>query len=280
MLEAVATAVTLGAIYFLASCGMSFVYGTAGFLNLAHGQIFALGPYVAFALISILKLDLYVSCLLVIIISGLFGLALYSGILMHIRSEGLAIITTLSLLYLLQELFLITFRETPISLPKFYINPPYLLRNFSLNDVILMILALITVTLLMLFVERSYLGKIIQAVAQDKMAAELMGIKVKRINALAMSVSCVFASLAGVLYCQIYSITPLTGSLINVLALAMVVVGGLGSIRGCFIASFALSFLTVFSILYLGIRWSLTFPLIILIVMILVKPTGLFGRVQ
>jgi len=270
MLEAVATAVTLGAIYFLASCGMSFVYGTAGFLNLAHGQIFALGPYVAFALISILKLDLYVSCLLVIIISGLFGLALYSGILMHIRSEGLAIITTLSLLYLLQELFLITFRETPISLPKFYINPPYLLRNFSL----------ITVTLLMLFVERSYLGKIIQAVAQDKMAAELMGIKVKRINALAMSVSCVFASLAGVLYCQIYSITPLTGSLINVLALAMVVVGGLGSIRGCFIASFALSFLTVFSILYLGIRWSLTFPLIILIVMILVKPTGLFGRVQ
>lgn len=272
----------LGGLYACIAVGFSLVWGVLNVINILHGSFVVLGSYIAYFAYVHLGLHPFFS----IVLSGglLFALGymVQSGLIN--RVVGAPVLTTLVLTFgldlLLNNAMLLAFSadyrtvrlENPFgsALVGDIVVP--------LNRLYAMLLAAALTGLLYLVLMRSRMGRAIVAVRMDREAAALMGVNVRRIYALTFGIGALMAGAAGSLLSIIFPISPLAGTDYLGIAFVVCVLGGLGSIAGAMVGGLVLGVIQSFGALFLGPEHGLTIAFVLLIVLLIFKPTGIMGR--
>ena len=285
---------SLGSIYALIALGYTMVYGIAKMLNFAHGDIIMVGAYIASALISnTLKLAGFTGlglppaagvliCVLACVILGVtIEFLAYRPLR---KAPPLAVlITAIGVSYFLQNLALMICKTEPWSFPaKRLINiQPIKLRSIELDGTTLITLVVTAIIMLSLswFINKTKIGKAMRAVSEDKQAAELMGISVNRMISVTFAIGSALAAVASIFYgAQYVYIKPTTGSMPGIKAFTAAVFGGIGSIPGAMIGGIMLGLIEQLAKTYISTMWSDAIVFAVLVIVLVVKPTGLLGK--
>ena len=270
-----------GGVYALLAVGFSLIFGVARIINLAHTAFYMLAAYLILTFASSLGLNLVLSVILSIIATAIIGVLSYKLVIDRVRGhEATTLIVTIALAMIIQEAVHIAygggFRGVP-SLVSGYteiLGTKVLYQQILTFGVVLLIL-LGTWALLM----KTRLGIAIRSSAQDREAANLMGINVARIGMITMAISVALAAIAGALVAPLQVLGPHMWMHPLVMILAVVVLGGLGSIKGSLVGAFILGFaetLVVF-LVPTGAFLKGAVALTIMLIVILIRPEGLFG---
>ena len=277
--------VSLGSVYAIIALGYTMVYGIAKMLNFAHGDIIMIGSYVVFVTVSSMGLPPVLGVLLAVAACTLLGVVIERVAYKPLRSASplAVLITAIGVSYLLQNVALLIFGADTKSFTSVVKIPALKLADGQLNitgETIATILSCIVIMVcLMAFINRTRAGQAMLAVSEDKGAATLMGINVNGTIALTFAIGSALAAIAGVLLCSAYpSLTPYTGSMPGIKAFAAAVFGGIGSIPGAFIGGVLLGVIEILSKAYISSQLSDAIVFSVLIIVLLVKPTGILGK--
>ena len=277
--------VSLGSVYAIIALGYTMVYGIAKMLNFAHGDIIMIGSYVVFVTVSSMGLPPVLGVLLAVAACTLLGVVIERVAYKPLRSASplAVLITAIGVSYLLQNVALLIFGADTRSFTSVVKIPALKLAGGQLNitgETIATILSCIVIMVcLMAFINRTRAGQAMLAVSEDKGAATLMGINVNGTIALTFAIGSALAAIAGVLLCSAYpSLTPYTGSMPGIKAFVAAVFGGIGSIPGAFIGGVLLGVIEILSKAYISSQLSDAIVFSVLIIVLLVKPTGILGK--
>lgn len=277
--------VSLGSVYAIIALGYTMVYGIAKMLNFAHGDIIMIGSYVVFVTVSSMGLSPVLGVLLAVAACTLLGVVIERVAYKPLRNASplAVLITAIGVSYLLQNVALLIFGADTKSFTSVVKIPALKLAGGQLNitgETIATILSCIVIMVcLMAFINRTRAGQAMLAVSEDKGAATLMGINVNGTIALTFAIGSALAAIAGVLLCSAYpSLTPYTGSMPGIKAFVAAVFGGIGSIPGAFIGGVLLGVIEIFSKAYISSQLSDAIVFSVLIIVLLVKPTGILGK--
>ena len=277
--------VSLGSVYAIIALGYTMVYGIAKMLNFAHGDIIMIGSYVVFVTVSSMGLPPMLGVLLAVAACTLLGVVIERVAYKPLRNASplAVLITAIGVSYLLQNVALLIFGADTKSFTSVVKIPALKLADGQLNitgETIATILSCIVIMVcLMAFINRTRAGQAMLAVSEDKGAATLMGINVNGTIALTFAIGSALAAIAGVLLCSAYpSLTPYTGSMPGIKAFVAAVFGGIGSIPGAFIGGVLLGVIEILSKAYISSQLSDAIVFSVLIIVLLVKPTGILGK--
>lgn len=283
ILEILFGGLTLGAIYCVFALGLSLVYGTARVLNFAHGSIYMAGAYLAWILSTGLYQLGYLPTLL-LLVPTLFGAGmliercLIRPLRSHENWQTKTMLMTLGLAFVIDNTSLILFGSHSKLLPPLIEGTISVAGvTLSWHRVVVFVLAIAIVIGLELFLRRTRHGQAMRAVAQDQMAANMVGINVHRVFGYTFGISVVLAGLAGVLLAPMYMVSPFGGWEPFLKAFVIVVFGGLGSTRGVLLAAFILGVLEAFVTVWIGSTWIMPIWLLTLLLVLMVRPQGLLG---
>ena len=277
--------ISLGSIYALIALGYTMVYGIAKMLNFAHGDVIMVGGYVVFTIAQTLGGNVWLGVLASILFCTLLGVTIERVAYRPLRqAEPLAVlITAIGVSYLLQNLALLIFGATPNSFNSVIGLEPIKLAGGALTikweAVVTIVVSLIIMISLTLFIRKSKPGRAMLAVSEDRGAAQLMGVNVNCTITLTCAIGSALAAVAGVLLCSAYpSLTPTTGAMPGIKAFVAAVLGGIGSVPGAMIGGIALGVIEIFGKAYISSQISDAIVFAVLIVVLLVKPTGILGK--
>ena len=275
---------SLGSIYALIALGYTMVYGIAKMLNFAHGDVIMVGAFTVIVSVMMLGFPIWVGLLLSVIICTVLGMTIERVAYKPLRkAEPLTVlITAIGVSYLLQNVALLIFGSTQKSFPKVFHVSSVHFGDVSMSgeSVVTLAVTIVIMICLSLFINKTRAGKAMRAVSQDKEAAELMGISVNRTISLTFAIGSALAAVAGVFYGATYGfIGPFTGSMPGIKAFVAAVFGGIGSIPGAMVGGILLGVLESMSKAYISTELSDAIVFASLIVVLLVRPTGLFGKV-
>ena len=277
--------VSLGSVYAIIALGYTMVYGIAKMLNFAHGDIIMIGSYVVFVTVSSMGLSPVLGVLLAVAACTLLGVVIERVAYKPLRNASplAVLITAIGVSYLLQNVALLIFGADTKSFTSVVKIPALKLAGGQLNitgETIATILSCIVIMVcLMAFINRTRAGQAMLAVSEDKGAATLMGINVNGTIVLTFAIGSALAAIAGVLLCSAYpSLTPYTGSMPGIKAFVAAVFGGIGSIPGAFIGGVLLGVIEILSKAYISSQLSDAIVFSVLIIVLLVKPTGILGK--
>jgi branched-chain amino acid transport system permease protein len=280
-------ALSLGSVYALFALGFTLVFGVLGVINLSHGAIFMLGSYVALLLVNHFAMSLWLALLLAMLVTGLVGLLVDFLVLKPLRARnaphltpmiatiGVAIILT----SLAQGLFGAENQRFPFgTIPE----GSFTLGNLHVTAVQLgiVLISFLLMIVLLLVMRRTQLGRALRAIAESPKAASLLGINVEGLFLLTSFAAAALGGAAGVLVgLSFNAISPFMGQPMLHKGIAVIILGGMGDIRGALIGGLFLGFAEVMSVAYLSsdFRDAVAFGLLFLI--LLVKPSGMFGKI-
>jgi len=274
--------VIAGAMYVLMAVGFSLVWGIMGLLNFSHGEFYMLGGYLTYYLFTLFHINPFVSVFFAIAIlflfgSGLFGTAIYP-ISKKPNWDINAIILTLGIGICLQNMALMVFGERYKGMPGFFkANLKFWGVVIGVDRLMILVIGFVLIFALLVFVKKTITGLSIQALSQDNNAALLMGVHKRRIYTVTFGVSVALAGAAGGLLAPIYFIYPTVGFTPILMAFAVVILGGLGSVKGAIYAGFLTGIIESFTILFLSAVWKDIIIFSLIIVILSLRPTGLFG---
>ena len=276
--------ISLGSIYAIIALGYTMVYGIAKMLNFAHGDVIMVGGYVSFCAMSYLGLPALPAALLAMLACTVLGIVIERLAYKPLRSApSLAVlITAIGVSYFLQNSALLIWKAAPKSYPavvsgsaEFFggeLKVPYI----SLLTIVICLVIMLGLTT---FVSKSKLGKAMRACSEDKGAAQLMGINVNRTISMTFAIGSALAAVAGVLLCSFNSqLMPTTGSMPGIKAFTAAVFGGIGSIPGAFLGGLLLGIIEAMAKAYISMQLANSSVSAVLIVVLLVKPSGLLGK--
>ena len=276
--------VSLGSVYAIIALGYTMVYGIAKMLNFAHGDVIMVGGYISLIASTSIGLPPIAAIIVAMIFCTILGVTIERVAyrpLRHAASPLAVLITAIGVSYLLQNLALLIWGANARSFPSLVSVPPLLIGELTITGVTLVtivscIVIMITLTL---FIKKTKQGQAMLAVAEDKGAAQLMGINVNKTIALTFAIGSGLAALAGVLLCTAYpSLTPYTGAMPGIKAFVAAVFGGIGSIPGALIGGVLLGVIEILSRAYISSQLADAIVFAVLIVVLLVKPTGILGK--
>ena len=277
--------ISLGSIYAIIALGYTMVYGIARMLNFAHGDIIMVGGFAIFTIVSTMGLPPLLGILVAVAVCTVLGVTIERVAYRPLRgASSLAVlITAIGVSYLLQNVALLIFGSNARQFTSVVTLPNLKLADGALiisGETIVTILACIVIMIVLtLFIRHSKPGRAMLAVSEDGGAAQLMGVNVDGTIALTFAIGSALAAVAGVLLCSAYpSLTPYTGSMPGIKAFVAAVFGGIGSIPGAFIGGILLGVIENLSKAYISSQLSDAIVFSILIIVLLVKPTGLLGR--
>jgi branched-chain amino acid transport system permease protein len=279
----------IGVFYALMAIGLSLIFGILKIVNFAHGEFYMLGAY-AYTLTA-LKLDIspWLALPVAFAVGALVGLAverflmrpLYGGYASwRLMRDEYAVIVTFGLSLLLINLVdkvigPYGFRGPAlISVSRIYLGPVVI----SGHRLFATLAAAAVIVATMLVIRYSYWGRQIQAVSQNRLGASLAGIDPAKVSAIVFALSGALAAMAGALLANIFNPTPDVGAFPGVKSYVIVVIGGMGSIPGAIVASLLLGVIESFGSVYVSYQYRDTYGLIILILVLLLRPQGLFGQ--
>ncbi len=277
---------SLGSVYAIIALGYTMVYGIAKMLNFAHGDVIMVGAYAALLAMTQGGMSPVVAVLIAVCVCTLLGIVIERIAYKPLRnaSSSLAVlITAIGVSYLLQNLALLFFGPSAQTFPSVIKWKGLSFANGTLTisgeTIVTIIVCLIIVAVLVTFVQKTKPGQAMRAVSEDKGAAQLMGINVNGTIALTFAIGSALAAVAGVLLCSAYpSLTPYTGALPGIKAFVAAVFGGIGSIPGAFIGGLLLGVIEIFGRAYISSQMADAIVFAVLIIVLLVKPTGLLGK--
>ena len=276
---------SLGSVYAIIALGYSMVYGIAKMLNFAHGDIIMVGAYIAFCVMQYLGLPSIVAVLAAMVVCTLLGVFIERLAYKPLRqATSLAVlITAIGMSYLLQNAALLIWGANPKVFPSVVTIPSIQLFNGQLKitgETIVTVLANVVIMIaLTLFTGKTQMGKAMRAVSEDKGAAELMGINVNLTISVTFAIGSALAAVAGVLLCSSYpALMPTTGSMPGIKAFTAAVFGGIGSIPGALVGGVLLGVIEILGKAYVSTELADALVFAVLIVVLLVKPTGLLGK--
>ncbi|MEE4607107.1 MAG: branched-chain amino acid ABC transporter permease [Desulfobacteraceae bacterium] len=276
--------ILLGGIYGLAAFGLSITFGVLNVLNLAHGEFLMLGALMGYVLFSAFGLNPFISAMAVIPIFIIAGIGFYFLLLKPISEKPphqllvASILVTLGASLIIEDLTAY-FWERPVT-GIAYSLPPLELAGVVVSStrfLILMYIFLLAFSL-QLYLQKTYVGKSIRGITQCLEGAKVVGIPIVLVSALTFGLGVALAASAGVFYVTLFTVTPIMGIPLSVKYMCIVVLGGLGSLVGSVVGGLILGVAESFTAYYFGAEWSPTIAFILLIVILIVKPEGLFGK--
>ena len=277
--------ISLGSVYAIIALGYTMVYGIAKMLNFAHGDVIMVGAYISFCATSYLHLPPIVSVLIAMIVCTILGIVIEGLAYKPLRkASSLAVlITAIGVSYFLQNAALLIWGSAPKTFTSLVPIDSFALFGGKLiitpESIITVLSCIVIMIALTLFTRKSKMGKAMRAVSEDKDAAELMGINVNVTISLTFAIGSALAAIAGVLLCSAYPVLiPTTGSMPGIKAFTAAVFGGIGSIPGAMIGGILLGIIEIFSKSYISTNLSDAIVFAVLIIVLLVKPTGLLGK--
>ena len=273
----------LGAIYALMALGLTLIWGALRVLNLAHGGLMMLGAYVSWFTVEWLGLPAFVGLPASFVVLMLVGFGIYRMLVGPMIGkpgwETNTFIATAGLALALESFALVTFGPRNKRQP-FAVEGTIHVAGItvSFQDIAIIVVAAVTLILMEQFLARSRSGLAIRATAQQPDAAQLMGIRQDNVFLLVLGLSSGLAALAGVLLSSIYFISPTFGFHPMLKSFIICIFGGLGNIRGTLYASFIIGITEAIVSLYLGVRYALPVMFAMVIIVLIFRPNGLFGK--
>lgn len=276
-------ALALGGVYALVALGLTLVYGVMRIPNFAHGGLYMVGAYLAFAALDRLQVP-YVAALLL----AALGVAALAAVLERLVFHPLrnaphvhAMIAAIGVLFFLEALishprvFGPDFKQIAEPLPG-VLN----LGGVVLNKQRLLVLGASVLVMLALnyFLKRTTTGATIEAMAQNREGARLVGINVNRVGMLTFAISGALAAVAAALIAPVVSVSPAMGEVMNLKVFAIIILGGMGSVPGAIVGAFLLAFAEVFGGFYIDLDFADVIGFAALVVVLAIRPEGLFRR--
>ncbi len=280
--------ISLGSIYAIIALGYTMVYGIAKMLNFAHGDVIMIGAYIAFCALQYWNVPPLLALLIAMAFCTLLGITIEGLAYRPLRqATSLAVlITAIGMSYLLQNLALLIWGANPKNFPSSMIQLSAISlfgEQLRISGVTLVtILANIVIMILLTsFTMHTKLGKAMRCVSEDRGAAELMGINVNRTISATFAIGSALAAIAGILLCSAYpTLMPTTGSMPGIKAFTAAVFGGIGSIPGAMLGGILLGVIEILGKAYISTELGDAIVFAVLIIVLLVKPTGLLGKPQ
>ncbi|WP_295855757.1 branched-chain amino acid ABC transporter permease [uncultured Xylophilus sp.] len=281
-------ALSLGCVYALFALGFTLIFGVLGVINLSHGAVFMVGAYAAVEAITLLSLPLWAGLLFAFVFCGLLGLLIDVLVLRPLRARNaphlIPMIATIGVAIILNNGVQGIFGAQNLRFPSGTVSDDAItFAGLHLTSIELgiILLSFAMMAVLMVALKRTQLGRALRAIAESPKAAYLLGINVEGLFFLTSFVAAGLGGVAGVLI-GLYSnaVFPLMGQPILHKGIAVIILGGMGDIRGAMLGGLFLGFAEVLSVAYIGsnMRDAVAFGLLFLV--LLVRPKGLFGTLQ
>lgn len=273
----------LGSVYAIIALGYTMVYGIAKMLNFAHGDIIMVGAYLSFFAMTRFHFPVLISVLLAVIGCTVLGVLVERLAYKPLRqATSLSVlITAIGVSYFLQNSAQLLWSSSTKVYPTIISNGAIKLGDISISylSLLTILVCIIVMICLTLFVNKTKTGQAMRACAEDKGAAQLMGINVNRIISITFAIGSGLAAIAAVLLCAAYpSVMPTLGSMPGIKAFTAAVFGGIGSIPGAFLGGILLGVIETLTKAYISTQLSDAIVFAVLIIVLLIKPTGLLGK--
>jgi branched-chain amino acid transport system permease protein len=282
-LQSLISGLLTGGVYALAGIGMSLVFGVMNVSNFAHGDLMMLGMYMAYFAFTLLQIDPYLSLVLIMPVAFVFGYLLEKILINRVihHPHQNQILLTIGLGLIMSNSALLAFTSDPRILTTTYSSSSFnILHDISVS-IPLLLSFLITcgiTAVLYLFLARSRTGMALRATSQNREAAQLMGINVSRMSAIAFGIGTALAATAGALIAPTYYIHPLAGHSFLLKSFTICVLGGLGSVIGATVGGLIIGVVEAMSSTYLSSDWKDVVVFALFLAVLLFRPQGLFGK--
>jgi branched-chain amino acid transport system permease protein len=285
ILDVVIAGLLMGGIFALISVGLSLQYGVARVLNIAHGEFIMLGAFITWSLYTIFGINPLVSLAICGPIVFIIGFTLYKTMFTRLRIsstsaaafEGNSMLACFGLLFVIQNVAILIWGADIKGYSYLAVPVSFWGAKFAANRLLTLGFALVLGLVFYFFLARTRLGKAVRAAAQDPATAGLMGVNINQVLALCFGLGALMAGLGGTLISMSYKIQPTMGLEYTMIALIVIVLGGLGSIPGSFIGGLLLG-LVGSIVTYIEPGLSLVAYYFIFMLLLLAKPTGILGK--
>ena len=275
----------LGGIYALIAMGLSLQYGVARVLNIAHGEFIMLGAFATFTLYTVVGINPLICLVIVGPVTFIIGFLLQRTLFTSLRTsapnqgafEASSLLAAFGLLYIIQNIALLGWGADYRAYTYLNFGVDLWGAIFSANKLVILGFSIGIAVAFYIFLARTRIGKGIRSAAQDPTTASLMGVNINNVLALCFGFGAAMAGLAGVLYSMRIPLNPAMGLQYTIIAIIVIVLGGLGSIPGAFIGGLILGIIGEI-VTYIDPSLSLAAYYFIFMLLLLVKPTGIFGK--
>ena len=274
-------AIVNSVILALMAIGFNLTFGISGVANFAYGALYIFSAYASWMLLNLLELPYYLSAVISILLTALLGALMYRFVLLRVRGQALSeVIATFGIGLAILEMFrYFGFVGFEYSLPVF-IDQSFMIGEayIDMQRILIVIIGTVLVVALWVFTHHTSLGLAFRGIAQDERTALSLGIDSDRIATVAVSFGAGLAAIAATIIIPLGSIAPGEGYEVLIKALAVCIIGGLGSTGGVIVASFIIGFAERFTDTYISSHWTMIVSLAAILIVLIVKPSGLFGK--
>lgn len=280
-LQQIFNGIMLGSTYAIVALGLTLVFGILHIPNFAHGHLYMLGAYVTFFLITIYRFGFWPALIASMVILALVGVVVERLVYRPLRDQPHinSFISAIGALMFLETFVVIGWGPQGQRIPNPYPDTIELLGiTMTQQRLLVIIAAIVLIVLLQLFLKKTTPGTTIEAVAQNREGAMLVGINVNRVSSMTFAISTATAAAAASLVAPIFMISPSMGALLGMKAFVIVILGGLGSIPGAIIGGYILGLIEALGGGYISADYKDVFAFGALILILAFKPTGLFGK--
>jgi branched-chain amino acid transport system permease protein len=281
LLQQIFNGIMIGSTYAIVALGLTLVMGILNIPNFAHGHLYMLGGYITYFFISALGLGYWPSLLVSMLVLGLLGVILERMVYRPLTDQPHinAFIAAIGVLLFLESFALVVWGPQGLRIPN-----PYP-QNFQFMGIIMSTQRLLVIfgavgliIALHLFMKKTLVGTTIEAVAQNREGAMLTGVNVNRVSAMTFAISSGTAAIAASLLSPIFVLSPAMGAILGMKAFIIVILGGMGSIPGAILGGYILGLIEALGGGYISAAYKDVFAFGALIVILSIKPTGIFGK--
>jgi branched-chain amino acid transport system permease protein len=285
VLDVVIGGLIMGGIYALIAVGLSLQYGVGRVLNVSHGEFIMIGAFATWSLYTLLGVSPLVSLIICGPVLFIIGFLIHRTLFQYLRGQSESIgafadsslLASFGLLFIIQNVALLIWKADIRGYSYLDSSVSILGAIFAANRLVALLFAVVISLVFYFFLTRTRLGKGIRAAAEDPVTAQVMGVNIHRVLAICFGLGALMAGFAGPLISMIYEIQPTMGLEYTVIAIIVVVLGGLGSITGSLIGGFILGLIGSI-VTYFDPGLSLVAYYIIFILLLLIRPTGILGK--
>lgn len=278
--QLIVNALMLSALYALVAIGFTMIFGIADILNIAHGAAIIIGGYAAMYTVRMLELSIWIGGMFAVLAAAIFSVIVYKVFVKPIRhDEIIVIITTLVILLIVEHLFRYL-EGTEVQVIPQLVSGTTEIGNLTLqnNRIVLFVMTWTTIIGLFLFINQTWMGKSIEALSMSPRGAALVGVDEERATVLTFAIAGGLAGLAGLFFGMSQGVTWDMGLEPLLIAFAIVIIGGMGSIKGSVVGAHLVGVLETVTVTMIDSRLTGVVALSVMLVIILIKPHGLYGR--
>jgi len=284
LLQHLLNAIVLGGTYALLGIGLTLIFGIMRVVNFTHGELYAFGGYAMYLLASVLGLNFFLALAFAVGAGFLAGLVIEAVLLRPVRRADIdtTMLVMIGAWIILQNTELLAWGGVAKSVATPFPETPLVIGPVSVSPLRLFVLAAATLLILgtYLLIHRSRLGMAMRATFQDREVAALMGVNINGIHATTFGIGSALAAAAGALLGPVFLVTPTMGDLAALKAFAIVILGGLGNVTGATLGGFILAFAEEIGAGYISSGYRDAMGFLIIILVLLIRPTGLFVRAE